>query len=164
MRTTWLQVCFVGVALATFSCLGGQSRAGKLQDSAQNLNQATRFGRVDIASELVAIKAQPEFIKRHLAWGRDVRLIDLEVQGMSFRDKDTAMVLIMVGWQRLDDQELRVTQLTQTWRYGHDGWRLEEEEHADGAVGLFGEQPEAERQVPRSDAHFRSVIIGNSSE
>ncbi len=140
------------------ACLGNQSKAVKLQDSAQNFNQAMRFGRMDIAQEHVAPRVMADFATRHRAWGRELRLIDLEFQGIEPRGDD-ARVFVAVGWQRYDEQELRVTQLVQTWRYGQRGWKLIEEERAGGDVGLLGEQVEVVRPERRGEAHFRSVTI-----
>ncbi len=149
----------LAVMLGACGCLGSLTRGGKLQESALNLNQATRFGRMDLALELVAAKAQGEFAKRHGAWGRDIRLVDLEMQGATLKDKDTAVVLVMVGWQRLDETELRVTQLMQTWRYEENGWRLALESRSGGDLGLLGEQTVIMRPEAHEDVHFRSVTI-----
>jgi hypothetical protein len=141
------------------ACVANQSKAAKLQDAAQNFNIATRFGRMDIASEMVAEKSLADFTRKHLAWGRGVRLVDVEFQGMQLTGKDEAAVHIAVGWQRPDEQELRVTQLMQTWQFGPKGWKLVDESRTSGDMGLLGEQIDVVRPDRRADVHFKSVTI-----
>jgi hypothetical protein len=152
-------LCFVAGLLAVVGCMGAQTRIGKLQESTQNFNQAARFGRMDIAMELVETSSKDRFVKQHNAWGRDVRLVDLEMQGMRLKDKDTAVVLLTVGWQRVDEQELRVTQVEQTWAHGYGGWRIVQESRAAGDYGLLGEPIVVMRPESHTDVHFRSITI-----
>lgn len=142
-----------------FGCLSSQSKAAKLQDAAQNFNVATRFGRMDVASEMVADKSLSDFVKKHQPWGREVRLIDVEFQGVQMLGKDDACVHVLVGWQRPADQELRTTQIMQTWRYGSKGWKLVDESRTAGDVGLYGEKIPAVEPERRADVHFKSVTI-----
>ena len=146
------------LALMASACLGNQSKLSRLQDSAHNLNVAMRFGRMDIATELVAPRSMSDFTQKHRGWGRELRLIDVEFQGIQPRGED-ATVLVAVGGQRHDEQDLRMTQLMQTWRYGTKGWKLIEEERVGGDFGLLGEQVEVLRPESRGDAHFRSITI-----
>ena len=152
-------LAFAISATLLFGCLATQSKGAKLQDAAQNLNIATRFGRMDIASEMVAEKSLGDFTRRHAAWGREVRLIDVEFQGVQLTSKDEATVLVAVGWQRPDEQELRTTQLMQTWTYGPKGWKLIDESRAAGDVGLLGEKIDVMRPEKHADVHFKSVTI-----
>lgn len=147
------------LALAASACLGGQTKPSRLQEVAQTLNMATRFGRMDIAYELVGEKAQVEFAKRHKSWGSAIRIVDLEFQGMTFVDTDHAKIFVSVGWQRPDEQDLRVTQVAQTWVYGDKGWKLSEETRAAGDFGLLGEASEVLRPASRGDSHFKTVTI-----
>lgn len=159
MRRSILSFALVLCALPHVGCLTAQSRAARLQEAASNLNMATRFGRLDIASELVDDKSQPDFTKHHAGWGRGVRLVDLELQGMQLKDKDNAVVFVTVGWQRPDEQELRVTQLVQTWGFGPKGWKLTREERAGGDIGLLGEPITVVRPETQGDVQFRSLTI-----
>jgi hypothetical protein len=152
-------LAFAFCSALLFGCLGSQSKAAKLQDAAQNLNIAARFGRMDIATELVADKSQGDFYKKHMDWGRDVRVIDIEFQGVQLRSKDEATVTVAVGWQRPTEQELRVTHVMQTWQYGSKGWKLVDESRAAGDVGLLGEKTEVIRPEQRAAVHFKSVTI-----
>ena len=158
MRHTFATLLMLS-ALALGGCLANQSKAAKLQDAAQNLNTATRFGRMDIASEMVAEKSLTDFMRKHVAWGRELRLIDLEFQGVQMTSKDEASVFVAVGWQRPSEQELRITQVMQTWRYGPSGWKLIDESRTGGDLGLLGEKVELAVPEKRADVQFRSVTI-----
>lgn len=147
------------VAVSAFGCLGGQTRVGKLQEAAQNMNTATRFGRMDIATEHVADKEMNEFARRHANWGGAVRVADLEYRGMRFVHEKKAIVSVAVAWQRMDEQELRVTELAQVWDYDQGKWKLVDETRTAGDVGLLGEPTVYMRPERREDAHFPSVTI-----
>ena len=147
-----------GLLVAAAGCMG-QSKVAKLQEAASNLNMATRFGRMDIATELVAQKEMENFAKRHAAWGGPVRIVDVEYQGIKFMDDNTAMVFVAVGWQRLDEGNLRVTHLAQEWGYERGGWRLADETRTSGDVGLIGEPTEVLRPEERPNVHFPSITI-----
>lgn len=147
-----------GLLLAAAGCMG-QSKVGKLQEAASNLNMATRFGRMDVATELVHTKELDNFGKRHAAWGGPLRIVDVEYQGIKFVDENQAVVFVAVGWQRVDEGELRVTHLAQVWDYERGGWKLTDEERTAGDVGLIGEPTEVLRPEWRPDAHFPSITI-----
>lgn len=147
----------VGLSCAT-GC-GSQSRVAKLQEAAQNYNMAARFGRMDVATEHVSSKEMDEFAKRHAQWGSYVRVMDVEYQGLRFANKDQAVVLVAVAWQRVDEPELRVTHLAQVWAYERNGWKLVEEERTAGDAGLLGEPTEVLRPAARPDVHYPSITI-----
>jgi hypothetical protein len=159
ISSSFFKVGALVLTLTAAACLPGQTKPSRLQEAAQNLNLATRFGRMDIAYELVGEKNQVEFAKRHQAWGGQIRIVDLDFQGMSFDDADKAKVFVTVGWQRLDEGELRVTQVSQTWLYGSHGWKLSEETRTGGDFGLLGENSEVLRPGSRGDTHFKSITI-----
>lgn len=147
-----------GLLLAAAGCMG-QSKMGKLQEAASNLNMATRFGRMDIATELVARQDMDDFAKRHAAWGGPLRIVDVEYRGIKLVDKNKAIVFVAVGWQRLDEGNLRVTHLAQEWDYQGNGWKLADETRTSGDVGLIGEPTEVLRPAPRPNAQFPSITI-----
>jgi hypothetical protein len=161
--TVRLRVGLAALAVALWIpiCAGcaGQTRSTKLQDAAYNFNMATRFGRMDVATEMVSSKAVSQFVEHHSAWGSSVRIVDVEFRGLQFTDKDKAVVFVAVGWQRNDEQDLRVTQLAQVWTYEESDWRLTEERRTSGDVGLLGEPTTLLRPESREDAHFPSVTI-----
>src|SRR5262245_46784498 len=90
------------LAASLAGCIAPPSSAQRLNDAAYELNTATRFGRMDIATEHVAALCREEFARRHAEWGRSVRIVDLEFGGASIT-KEGAEVLVTVTWQRPSD-------------------------------------------------------------
>ncbi|PIE05403.1 MAG: hypothetical protein CSA75_04930 [Sorangium cellulosum] len=153
-----LRVLSVGLLLAAVGCMG-QSKAGKLQEAASNLNMATRFGRMDIATELVAAQQMEAFGTRHAGWGGPLRIVDVEHHSIKMVNEDKALVFVTVGWHRIDEGNLRVTQLAQEWSYASGGWRLTDETRTAGDIGLLGEPMEVLRPDHRPNAYFPSITI-----
>jgi hypothetical protein len=152
----------VGAALLAVplsGCLGNFTPVGRVQEAAHDLTTAARFGRMDVALERVAPSERAEFMKRHAAWGNAVRVVDSEVQGMTVRDKEHADVFVTVGWQRIQESEMRVTYLAQHWRDHRGNWLLEREERTSGDVGLLGEPITVVRPQATGNQQFDSITI-----
>ncbi len=128
------------------ACVPPPSPAERLAFDAHEMNSATRFGRMDVALDHVADEAQEDFLRRHAKWGRDMRVVDLDVEGIRFIDSTTAEVNVMVAWQRLDESELNASAVTQTWKHDSSGWKIVEEQRVGGAPGLF--KTKAPRATP----------------
>jgi hypothetical protein len=123
--------------LAVAGCVMPPTSMQRLSDSAYDLNTAVRFGRPDIANDFVREVAREDFAKRHATWGKSVRVVDLEMNGMAARKDGDADVFITVSWQRTDDTTLRSTDLTQRWTSTHGSWSLLSEEEHGGEKGLL---------------------------
>jgi hypothetical protein len=131
-------VCAMVAALALVAgCVPPPSPAERLAFEAHEMNSATRFGRMDVALDHVAAEAQADFMRRHSKWGRDMRIVDLDVEGIHFIDSTTAEVNVTVSWHRLDEAELNASAVTQTWKHDSEGWKIVEEQRVGGAPGLF---------------------------
>jgi len=151
-------VAALGLSWLAMSC-GGHNKVAKLQDAASDYNMALRFGRTDVATELVAASELDAFAMRHAAWGGDIRIMDVEYGGIHLVEENKAVVLVTIGWQRPTEPILRVTQLAQEWAYGYGGWKLTNESRTAGDVGLIGEPTDYLRPQLTPDAHFPSVTI-----
>jgi hypothetical protein len=154
MRSVFLLTVF----LAATGCLGNFSPAQRVQDAANDLSTATRFGRMDIALERVSRSARDRFVREHATWGASIRIVDCDIVGMRLRDKEHADVMLVVSWNRLDQSEMRVTQITQRWSDHRGAWLLDAEERAGGDVGLLGEATMVVRPSP-SSIQFESITI-----
>ena len=146
------------LALVLTAC-GGVTPASRVQEAAQDLNTAARFGRMDVALERVGKNGREDFVRHHLGWGKAVRIVDYEFQGLALRDKEHADVFLTVGWQRPEEGEVRGTSVTQHWKDHRGNWLLESEERTSGDVGLLGETIVVVRPPPRADVQFQSVTI-----
>ncbi|MRG94509.1 hypothetical protein [Polyangium spumosum] len=124
------------VALAASGCMMPQTPTDKLMDAAYDHNTALRFGRMDIAREHVVASAREAWAQRHASWGGRVRVVDLELSDVRMKARDEAEVRVRVEWQRIDEAELRTTELVQKWRNA-SGWRVHAEECASGDTALL---------------------------
>lgn len=148
------------VALATLGgCLAPPSQSQRVTDSARELNLATRFGRMDVALGHAAKGAQQSFLERRAEWGKGIRIVDVELAGLSMKDEMNATIQVDVSWVRVNDDTLRTTRLAQVWR-DDGGWRLVRELRMAGDLGLFGEPlPAPLEQAGQRDVQFATKII-----
>lgn len=140
-------------------CLAPPSQSQRVTDSARELNLATRFGRMDVALGHAAKGAQQSFLERRTEWGKGIRIVDVELAGLSMKDEMNATIQVDVSWVRVNDDTLRTTRLAQVWR-DDGGWRLVRELRMAGDLGLFGEPlPAPPEQAGQRDVQFATKII-----
>lgn len=130
----------------------------RVTDAARELNLATRFGQSEIAVRHVAAAVQTDFLSRRAAWGKSIRVLDLELAGIHLADEDHASVTVDVAWSSVTDSLARSTKLTQEWQSERAGWKLVRERRLAGDLGLFGEAL-PELAPPHPDVHRPSRTI-----
>ena len=130
-----------------------------MQESATELNLNTRFGRMEMAMEHVAVKEREEFIRRHKGWGGHVRIADTEIAGLRLTAKEDAEVSVRIAWYSQDEQELHLTTVRQKWHDHKGDWLLVGEERLDGDVGLIGETVLPVTPTHRENAQFPTVRL-----
>ena len=149
------------IAFAFVVALGGcmvpPTQASRATDAARELNLATRFGRMDVALGHTSKGAQQAFLERRTEWGKNIRIVDVELAGMAMSDETHATFQVDVAWVRVNDDTLRVTRIVQAW-VDEGGWRLAREQRGAGEIGLFGEPVNLTPATPR-DVQFQSVTI-----
>ncbi|MET0595416.1 MAG: hypothetical protein ABW133_22145 [Polyangiaceae bacterium] len=148
----------LGVFTALGGCMAPMSPVQRMQDAANDLTTATRFGRVDMALERVSHAGRDEFLRKHAGWGNSVRIADCDLSSLRLTDKDHATVVLTVSWQRIDESELRGTQITQKWKDHSGRWLLESEERLAGDFGLLGEATTVVH-APPTRTQFESIVI-----
>ena len=153
-------ILFVALA-ASSACMMPPQGAALVQQTAQQFNFDTRFGRMELAMEQVSGKYADDFMKRHRHWGGSIHVTDAETVGMRMRGQDNADVTVRVGWYRTDEGELKVTTVKQKWHLYPAGWRVDAEERLDGDIGALGEKVEilAPDTTPRT-AQFPTMRLG----
>ena len=144
-------------ALGQSACLAPQGPAQRATDAARELNIAARFGRMDVAIGHASNGARKQFLERRVAWGKETRVLDVELAGLSMSNERQALVLVDVAWMRMSEGSLRSTRIAQTWR-DEEGWQLVREQRVAGDIGLFGEHVVMQRPETR-DAYFPSKTI-----
>jgi hypothetical protein len=127
------------VAAVLSGCPAPPTALARAQQVAQEFNQDVRFGRNELMMEHVAPAARDAFAAQHRAWGSNVRVADMELEGLRPRGDHELEVIVRVAWYRPEQQELLTTTLQQSWR-DTEGWRLTEEKRLDGDIGLLGER------------------------
>jgi hypothetical protein len=150
-------VVFV-LALSIVGCMAPPGPAHRATEAARELNIAARFGRMDIAVGHTAPGARGSFLERRTEWGKNVRVVDIELASMNMKDPKNAMIYVDVAWTRMDEGSLRTTRVAQTWKDHDAGWQLVREQRVAGDMGLFGEYVEVVR-TPQRDVHFPSKTI-----
>lgn len=155
----WVRAALVGALVVSApACLTPPPASAQAIDAARELNVAARFGRMDIAVERTAKAARAVFLQRHAQWGKNVRVLDVELSGMQMKDSHHAVIHVDVSWERIDESMLRETRLAQNWLDRGGGWQLTRERRIAGDIGLFGERVEVLRPPP-DNAHFPVTTI-----
>jgi hypothetical protein len=133
-----LRLAFVAAfALNVAACMPPQTPTSKLTDHAYTVAEAARFGRMDIVMTLVDPAQHEAYSDAHAEWGGAVRILDVEYGGARLVAPNTAVVVMNVAWQRLDEAVLRSTSLKQTWKLGGSSWVIAEEVVASGDKRLL---------------------------
>jgi len=153
-KTVYALLC----AVAFSACLVPPPASERATDAARELNIAARFGRIDIAAGRASEGARAEFIRKRSAWGGEVRVVDVELAGLTMPDSDHAVFQVDYAWMRMDEGTLRSTRVAQHWSSTNGAWALEREQRVAGDVGLFGEHVEVLRPAQR-DAQFATKTI-----
>ncbi len=147
------------VLAAATACLAVPPASERATDAARELNLAARFGRMDVAMSLTAGAARKNFLSRRSEWGRNVRIVDVELAGMSMPDAEHAEIQVDYSWTRVDEGVLRTTRIKQNWEDVGNGWKLVREKRQLGDVGLFGEPVPAPAAEPHPDVQFATKVI-----
>jgi hypothetical protein len=154
-RTDWY-LALAAISLA--GCVAPMTPMQRMQDAANDLTTATRFGRMDMALQRVSHASRDEFIRKHAGWGSAVRIADCDLSGLRLLDKEHAQATLTVSWHRIDESELRGTQIAQKWQDHRGRWLLESEERIAGDIGLLGEPITVVRAAP-TRTQFESITI-----
>jgi len=155
-------ILLVPMALPLIGCIGAGTGMAKAQETVQEFNAATRYGRSEMALERVAAAAREDYASHHRAWGNGVRIADIEIAGIRPKEEHDAEAMVRVAWYRPEQQELRSTTLKQVWR-DENGWRLVSEERLEGDVGLLSEAVVYESpQEARAPSYFPTVRLGGT--
>jgi hypothetical protein len=149
------------LAVPHVGCPAAPTPLARAQQTAQEFNLDSRFGRGEQVIDRVAPAAREEYASHHRGWGTGLRVADVELAGMRARGEHDIDVLVRVAWYKLEDQELRTTTLEQSWHDKPEGWQLVAERRVEGDIGLLGEPiVYAAPAVPRSPARFPTIRLG----
>jgi len=159
MALTRLSLAAVLLLVGATGCLRPPSPAEQVTDAARELNLAARFGRLDVASERASNAARKSFLERRRHWGNELRVVDIDLSGLSLPDPEHAEVMVNVSWMRMSEGMLRNTVVVQHWSNEDYGWQLTREKRVAGDLGLFGETVVVLAPEPQPDVHYQTHTI-----
>src|SRR5262245_36559588 len=100
-----LRLWLAGGVLAGCLPLGAPSQ--QISNIARDVNVATRFGRMDVAMEHTTDEHRSEFLRTRADWGKDIRVLDVELSKLELKTPESAEVFVDVNWVRMDEGMLR---------------------------------------------------------
>jgi hypothetical protein len=161
----WFQGPSLGAVCATVAaCAMPPTGVQRAQQTAQDFNLDSRFGRSDLALARVDTDLRDAYAAHHKAWGTAVRIADIEMAGMKPKGDADVDVFVHVAWYRMNEQDLKQTTLKQRWHSKTDAWLLTAEERADGDPGLLGEAIVTEvPDGPRTPPQFPTIRLGGGN-
>jgi hypothetical protein len=130
----------------------------RASEAARELNVNSRFGDVGGLTNFTSPSFREAFLSRRAQWGNLVRVVDVELAGMTMKDGTHASVSVDFSWTRVDEGTLKTTRVLQEWE-DDGGWMLVREKRVAGDLGLFGEKLPPAKQAPRNDVQFATTVI-----
>ena len=145
MRSLALALAWLTISGCTLANLTPQAR---FTESTHTLNDASRWGRVDIASESVSPRYRERFLARHQGWGQDITIADADITRMQLaEDHKSALSEVRLSWIAPDRVSLRTSTVEQRWEAEHGRFLLVDEVVRAGDPRVFIEEP-----APADDA------------
>lgn len=164
LREAMAACLIVQLHLGMMGCSAPMTPGQRAREAAYEYAMAVRFGRLSLATERISALHRQDFLLHHASWGGPVRILDCELVSVALRSQGQADAVIVIGWQRADESDVRTTQVLQHWRAERGEWLLAGEERSSGDVGLLGEPRVVVQPPPGSGkAQFPSVSIGGQS-
>lgn len=137
LRSALLPLCLAGCTLTN---LTPQAR---FQESAYTLNDAARWGNVDLAMRHVSPKYLARFAERHQAWGETISIAEVDVTRMKIADdKQSAMSEISLSWFDEGGVTIHSSIVQQKWEIVKGKFQLVDEAIRRGDPRVFSEPPE----------------------
>ncbi|HET9954071.1 MAG TPA: hypothetical protein VFQ61_06190 [Polyangiaceae bacterium] len=142
-------------------CVLPPSASERAADAAREVNVASRFGRMDRAMELTSTGLRSSFLQHRAAWGKDIRIFDVELVALQLPSKDRALAEVEYSWTRTRETELRSTRVAQEFHDPGGGFRLVRERRIAGDKGLFAEPGAGPSSSAKAsgDVQFATKVI-----
>jgi hypothetical protein len=138
MTKTLAPTLCLALLLSASCTLSNLTPQARFQESVYTLNDAARWGQVDIAARSVSLKYKPKFEERRQNWGETVSIAEVELLYQALaEDKESAVSEISLSWTDASGVNLHKSFLTQTWANEHGNFRLVDERIKKGDPGVF---------------------------
>ena len=150
------------LALALFGCgLENASPTKKLADAVQGFTEATRWGQLGTAANLVEPTFRSKFMENHRHWGGAVQVADSDIVHVEIStDKENATALVAYQWYLTGDMSLLYTVVQQRWAALGEGYGLVSEAVVQGDGRLFN--PNASPALPSGNEPVS--LLGDPTE
>ena len=125
------------------SCVA-QTPPARAQDAANELNTNQRFGRMELVAERISDEGRAKFFEKRKAWGTKIQIADSEIEAFKMDGESKAEVTLKVSWYRVDQGDLLITTVKQSWKDFKGTWKLTNETRFEGDYGLLGDAASAE--------------------
>jgi hypothetical protein len=134
------------VALVIAGCgLQNASPTKKLADAVYGFTEATRWGQVGTAANLVEPSFRRQFFENHRHWGGRVQLADSDIVHVEIStDRESATALVAYQWYLAGQMSLLHTVVRQRWTALGESYGLVSEVVVQGDARLFDPQGEAQ--------------------
>ena len=99
------------------------------------------------------------YLNRRAEWGRMIRVVDVDLAGLTMLDSEHAVALVDFQWTRVDEGTLHNTRVRQEWSSTEGPWLLTREKRDAGEIGLFGEARGPAAAPSRPDVQFATRVI-----
>jgi hypothetical protein len=149
----------LAVSISWSACVTPPPPAERASDAARQLNVASRFGELASVIDMTSPRIRERFQARRTDWGKEVRVVDVELASLDLSDAQHAKVMVDFSWTRTNEGTLRATRVLQEWEAADGAWLLMREKRVSGDIGLFGERVAMQEAPPRPDVQFPTRVI-----
>jgi hypothetical protein len=149
----------LALSVAWSACVTPPPPAERASDAARQLNVASRFGELASVIDMTSPRIRERFQARRSDWGKEVRVVDVELASLDLSDARHAKVTVDFSWTRTNEGTLRATRVLQEWESADGPWLLVRERRVSGDIGLFGERVAVQEAAPRPDVQFPTKVI-----
>src|SRR3954451_14782107 len=120
MRTHVLALLLAAGSSLSGCTLANLTPTARFQESANVLNDASRWGAVGMALQQVSPKYKDRFLSRHRDWGGGLSIADAELMNMQVADdRKTALSEVTFSWYRQDGVTVHTSVVSQKWEADH---------------------------------------------
>jgi hypothetical protein len=139
-------------------CFLDNASSGKqLTDAVTEMNKATRWGQLNLASQMVEPVYRRQFMANHAQWGERVQVADSEIVHVEMAEgEDSAVAVIVYQWYETAAMTLNQSVVRQRWSRAGDGYALLSEAVVQGDSRLFAVAASA-KATPMSDPMLGTV-------
>ncbi len=139
--------------------IGPQSPSQRASEAARELNTNARFGDIAGTATMTSPAVRDQYVSRRAEWGKEIRVVDVELGGFTMTDSEHATVLVDFSWTRIDGGTLHARRVVQEGGSSDGPWLLTREKRQSGDIGLFGERIDPAEAPPRPDYQFATRVI-----